>query len=126
MKINERLLNDSEFIKSLPLCELRLMKDGDLDWFLLIPRIPNATEWIDLTTKEQTLLCQEIDLVSRKLKETNDGKINIATLGNVVSDLHIHVLARKVGDRAWPGPIWGTKAVNEFDPSRVLFWKSKF
>lgn len=124
--MNEKLLNDSEFIKKLELCELRLMKDGDLDWFLLIPLRENVVEIIDLSSVEQQLLMQEIDYVSRQVKKHNSGKLNIGALGNIVRDLHIHIVARVEGDRAWPGPIWGTKPKADFDPDRLFFWRDIF
>ncbi len=126
MEINPRFLEDSDFVAELELCHLRLMKDGDLDWFMMIPKVEGAREWIDLSAQQQIQLTKEIDLVSRKLKSVNSGKINIGSLGNVVSDLHIHVLSREVGDRAWPGPIWGTKSLKQYSPDRLVFWKKEF
>lgn len=124
--MDERLLKDSEFIKDLKLCELRLMKDGDLDWFMLIPKVSGATEIIDLSQTQQQILMEEISYVSEKLRIHNSGKINIGALGNIVRQLHVHVLARKEGDRAWPGPIWGSKPVSDFDPLRISFWRNQF
>lgn len=124
--MDERLQRDSDFLKQLELCELRLMKDGELDWFLLVPRVEGAQEIIDLTSSDQEILMKEIDYVCRELKNHNSGKLNIGALGNVVRQLHIHILARNEGDRAWPGPIWGTKSNIDFDPERLTFWKSIF
>jgi diadenosine tetraphosphate (Ap4A) HIT family hydrolase len=122
--IDQKLLQDSEFIADLNLSQLRLIKDGELDWFMLIPRKENLKEWIDLTKEEQFQLSEEIDYVSRILKEHADpDKINVANLGNVVSQLHIHVLARYNTDRAWPGPIWGTQTHQKLDQKRVTFWQ---
>ena len=128
MKINERILNDSEFIKDLSLCQLRLIKDGDLDWFLLIPMVEGMVEWVDLDIEQQKVLCQEISLVSRQLKNlpNTPDKINVASLGNMVPQLHIHVLARYKSDRAWPGAIWGSEAQGTFSHDRVNFWKERF
>jgi diadenosine tetraphosphate (Ap4A) HIT family hydrolase len=126
MQINERILADSEFITKLKLSEVRLIKDGDLDWFVLIPLKEGKKDWSDLDIEDQFELCREISLVSEKLGDVNPDKINVASLGNMVPQLHIHVLARYKNDRAWPGAIWGTQASKEFDKSRAEFWIGKF
>ncbi|EQC51932.1 HIT domain-containing protein [Bacteriovorax sp. DB6_IX] len=126
MEINERIVADSIFIKKLNLSELRLIKDGELDWFVLIPLRENMKDWSDLEMEDQFELTREITLLSNKLKKLNPDKINVASLGNVVPQLHIHVLARYQNDRAWPGPIWGTQASKSFDDSRARFWIEEF
>lgn len=125
--MDKRLVQDTEFICQLNLSKLMLMRDGDLDWFILVPDKENVSELIDLNPNEQIELMHEVDLVSRKLRDyTLLDKINVAALGNVVSQLHIHVLARYKNDRAWPAPIWGTKSKKQFDFNRVDFWKDLF
>lgn len=126
MQINERILADSEYITKLKLSEVRLIKDGDLDWFVLIPLKEGKKDWSDLEMEDQFELCREISLVSEKLEAVSPDKINVASLGNMVPQLHIHVLARYKNDRAWPGAIWGTPSSKEFDSSRVEFWIRKF
>ena len=126
MKVNERIEADSVYICTLKLSELRLLRDGDLDWFILIPLKDNKVEWCDLDMDDQFELTREIDLLSKSLKKLGYDKINIGSLGNIVPQLHIHVIGRKKSDRAWPGAIWGTSALKEFDPSRVDFWKEEF
>lgn len=125
--MDQRLKDDTLFIKSLKLSELLLMKDGDLDWFILVPRKEGVIEFIDLNDNDQNELFKEIAYVSNILKKHSTfEKINIGMLGNVVRDLHVHIVARKKNDRAFPGPIWGTKANKEFDSSRQTFWVEKF
>lgn len=125
--MDQRLTDDTIHIAHLGLCELRQMKDGELDWFVLIPKRQNIVEWIDLTNEEQLTLCQEIDLVcSVVLKHGTGDKLNIATLGNVVSQFHLHIVYRKKGDRAWPGPIWGTKGDDLFRVNESEKWISIF
>ncbi len=125
--INSQLENDSVFLAKLNLCQLRLMKDGELDWFLLIPERENLVEWFDLNQKEQVDLSAEIIKVSSILKEIGKvEKINVANLGNIVSQFHVHIIGRKKNDRAWPSPIWGTKSLIPFKEERVLFWKNYF
>ena len=126
MKIAPEIERDSIFIKDLELSQLRLFKDGDLDWFLLIPRVEGAKDWSDLELKEQEVLCKEITEISNYLKaEVGPDKINVASLGNMVPQLHIHIIARYKSDRAWPAPIWGTESSSEFKLERLDFWISK-
>lgn len=124
--VNEKILKDSEFIKELELSQLRLIRDGDLDWFILIPRKEHMKDWADLTLEDQALLCAEISLISEKLAVCKGDKINVASLGNMVPQLHIHVLVRYKTDRAWPAAIWGSEPHLEFKPERVKFWQEQF
>lgn len=127
LKINERLLADTVLIKDLELSQLRLMKDGDLDWLVLIPKKDNCVEVFDLTQNEQHTLIDEIAYVSEVLKEhANFDKLNIATIGNIVQQMHVHIVARLKTDRAWPGVIWGSASLLEFKSSRTEFWTEKF
>ena len=106
--IDERLEADSIAVNELALCSLRLIRDANYPWFVLIPRRAGATEIIDLDAGDQATLMTEIAAVSRALKETTRcHKLNTGALGNIVSQLHIHVIARFEGDAAWPGPVWG-------------------
>lgn len=122
--IDPKLLNDSEFIVDLHLSQLRLFKDGELDWFLLIPRLDNIKEWIDLSLEDQIQLTKEIDYVSNLVREhSRPDKINIASIGNIVSQMHIHIIARYKTDRAWPATIWGTQSKQKLNDKRVDYWK---
>lgn len=126
MKINERLAADTILIKDLELCELRLLKD-ELDWFVLVPKRESITEIYELDKKDQAVLLDEINFVSLKLKEIgNPDKINIGAIGNVVSQLHIHIIGRFKTDRAWPNTIWGTESTAKFDMEKVEFWSKNF
>ena len=97
---------------TVPVCDLALsrllaMNDANFPWLILVPRRAGASEIIDLGA-EQALLMAELALVSRALKdETRCDKLNIAAIGNVVPQLHIHVVARRKDDAAWPKPVWG-------------------
>lgn len=103
-----RLAGDSVPVCDLALCTVRLMRDGRFDWLLLVPRRPDLVEIIDLEEGDQLRLMQEIAIASRVLKtETDCDKLNVAALGNMVSQLHVHVIARRKDDPAWPGPVWG-------------------
>lgn len=99
---------DSVPLMWLGLCELRLMDDSRWPWLLLIPHRPDAVEIHDLTPLDQAVLSFETTMVAQALKNVSGcSKINIASIGNVVPQLHVHVIARSEGDPFWPGPVWG-------------------
>lgn len=126
MEIDKRIINDSEFLKDLDLCQLRLYKDGDLAWFLLVPRVSGIIEWTDLLPQQQIVLTQEIDYVCNLLKKyIKPDKINIGTLGNMVPQMHIHIIGRYKNDRAWPGAVWGTKSRKSFQSYMTTDWKDR-
>ncbi|TCI04674.1 HIT domain-containing protein [Corallincola luteus] len=102
------LEQDSVFIIDLPLCQLRMENDQRFPWLLLIPRQQGLVEVTELSAAQQQQLIQESCRVSNALKKlTGCKKINVASLGNVVAQLHWHVVARFESDAAWPGPVWG-------------------
>jgi diadenosine tetraphosphate (Ap4A) HIT family hydrolase len=106
--LHSRLKEDTIDIGDLPLCRVLVIKDANYPWLLLVPRRLDANEIIDLDEVEQGQLMTEVSRVARALKEiTRCDKLNIAALGNVVPQLHIHVIARRSGDAAWPRPVWG-------------------
>ncbi|MBN8997170.1 MAG: HIT domain-containing protein [Rhizobiales bacterium] len=103
-----RILADTAAIASLGLSELRLMDDARFPWLMLVPRKAGAEEIIDLDAAERAALTEEIALVSGALRAvTGCDKLNVGALGNIVRQLHIHVVARFERDAAWPGPVWG-------------------
>ena len=125
-----RLAADSAFIADGPLSQVRLMDDARFPWLLLVPRVAGASEWIDLDGGQQRLLLAEIDQISRHLKQKpNVNKLNIGALGNIVPQLHIHLVGRHEGDAAWPGPVWGSGPAQRFDPGvlaeRVEIWRQR-
>ena len=107
-EIDHRLDNDSEFIAEWGVFSIRLMKDERFFWLLIIPRLPGITEWHDLSNEHATALTKLISYISKRLKNIDKAdKINVGTLGNIVSQFHLHLIARHYGDAAWPGPVWG-------------------
>jgi diadenosine tetraphosphate (Ap4A) HIT family hydrolase len=107
-ELDPRIERDSQTLMWLGLCELRLMDDRRWPWLMLVPQRPGSVEIHDLTPLDQTMLTFEINMVSQALKRvTGCHKINIGALGNVVQQLHVHVIARNEGDPGWPGPVWG-------------------
>lgn len=118
---------NSIFISNLGLSTVFLKNDKENPWFILVPRKAGAVELIDLNHEEQTMLMEEITIVSEFLKSHyRPHKMNVGSLGNIVTQLHIHVIARSPNDRAWPGPIWGTPTTQEFDYNEVENIKSNF
>ena len=107
-RLDKRLEKDTIFIKNLNLSKLLLMNNSNFPWFILVPMRENLIELIDLSKTDQQQLLLEISLLSRFLKKTDPiGKINIGTLGNIVNQLHIHVVIRNKKDLAWPNSVWG-------------------
>ncbi|NVO14187.1 MAG: HIT domain-containing protein [Rhodoplanes sp.] len=118
--LHPQLAKDTINIGDLPLCRVLVINDANYPWLLLVPRRPEVAEIIDLDEVEQAQLMTEITRVGRALKAvTQCAKLNIAALGNVVSQLHIHVIARRTSDAAWPRPVWGQVAPLAHDKQEV-------
>jgi diadenosine tetraphosphate (Ap4A) HIT family hydrolase len=106
--LHPQLKKDTIDIGDLPLSRVLVIKDANYPWLLLVPRREEVVEIIDLSEIEQAQLMTEISRVARALKDiTKCDKLNIAALGNVVPQLHVHVIARRQNDAAWPRPVWG-------------------
>ncbi len=107
-ELDPRLAADSSHVAKLRLCDVRLMNDARWPWLVLVPQVPGARDLIDLPAHRQLQLWQEIDHCSRVLHtHFRPHKLNVAALGNVVAQLHVHVIARQTTDAAWPKPVWG-------------------
>ena len=106
--LDPRLAVDSCAVAALPLCEVRLMNDARYPWLILVPRQAGLVEITDLAAAEQTRLWQEVNQASTALRAVAPcDKLNLGALGNMVRQLHVHIIARCIGDAAWPGPVWG-------------------
>jgi diadenosine tetraphosphate (Ap4A) HIT family hydrolase len=115
--LDSQIERDTMPVGDLPLCQLRLMNDAHYPWVLLVPRRTNVSEIADLDGAEQARLMTEITETSRALKAiTACDKINVASLGNVVAQLHVHVIARFRSDVAWPKPVWGAAPPRAYPP----------
>lgn len=111
-KIDPTLEKDSVFIKNLRLCQLRLINNSDFPWLVLIPMKNNLVEITDLSDDEYVQMNHEIKNIAAKFKEIMKAdKLNIASIGNVVSQLHIHIIARYANDKLFPKPVWGSELV---------------
>ncbi|MEH6527702.1 MAG: HIT family protein [Sneathiella sp.] len=106
--LHPQLANDTETVLELDICRVLLMNDSRYPWIILVPRQENLVELHDLDADIYPRVMAEIRQASRLMKELFSAhKVNVGALGNMVSQLHIHVVARHEGDVAWPGPVWG-------------------
>jgi diadenosine tetraphosphate (Ap4A) HIT family hydrolase len=122
-QLDLRLAKDTIFLGKLALCELRLMNDSRWPWLVLVPVRTAASEVHDLSEDDQKLLAKETALVAKLLKSlTNCEKINSAALGNIVRQLHVHVVARSENDPNWPGPVWGYGTREPYSPEEAEPW----
>ena len=118
--LHPQLQQDTIDIGDLPLSRVLVIKDANYPWLLLVPRRDKAVEIIDLDEVAQGQLMTEINRVGRALKEvTKCDKLNVAALGNVVPQLHVHIIARRTTDAAWPRPVWGVMPPLAHDAAEV-------
>lgn len=119
--LDERLATDSHPLAPLALCELRLMDDANYPWLVLVPRVPGARELIDLDPGQRRALSDETDFALRLLQGAfRPHKLNVAALGNLVPQLHVHAIARFEDDPAWPAPVWGRVAARPYTPEALV------
>jgi diadenosine tetraphosphate (Ap4A) HIT family hydrolase len=116
--LHPQLVKDTVSVGDLLLARVLLMNDANYPWLLLVPRRPGVSEVFDLGEVEQGQLVSEITLLARVLKDvTGCDKLNIATIGNIVPQLHVHIVARRRDDAAWPRPVWGTVPARPYEPT---------
>lgn len=114
--LHPQLLQDCVAIGDMPLCRLLLMNDSNYPWCILVPRREGITEIHQLNDTDQQRLLRESTLLARALSDIfRPDKLNIAALGNVVPQLHIHHIARYRHDPAWPAPVWGKHAPKPYN-----------
>ena len=119
-KLNSRLLEDSTFITKLNVSQVRLNHDARFPWLILIPEIAGLKELHDIPDEKQKIVHKEMNFCSAALQElTSADKMNVAALGNLVSQLHIHVIARKHDDNAWPQPVWSTGEAKPYEKENL-------
>lgn len=124
--LNERLRTDTIELGRLELSRLLLMNDRSLPWLVLVPEREGIKEIDELSTSERTMLIEEIACVSGVIRGLyHPIKVNIGALGNLVPQLHVHVIGRFADDRAWPGPIWGTGPVEPYGSDELKEVASK-
>ena len=110
-ELHERLAADTHNLGQSALCEVRLMNDRTWPWIILVPAVSGIREIYQLTADQQMQLLKESSALSKGMVELFEGdKMNVAALGNMVPQLHLHHIVRFQDDPAWPGPVWGTQA----------------
>ena len=118
--LHPQLVRDTIELGDLALSRVLVIKDANYPWLLLVPRRRDIVELIDLDEVEQALLMVEINRAARALKTVTEcEKLNIAALGNAVPQLHVHIIARRKTDAAWPRPIWGVMPPLAHDAAEV-------
>lgn len=119
-QLDPRLTADSVFVCDLPLCQVRLQDDTRWPWLVLIPRQPDLVELEDLEPGERAALMEEVVRAGRAVRRLGAAcgfeveKLNVGALGNVVSQLHVHVIGRRLDDAAGRAPVWGVGAAQRY------------
>lgn len=115
--LDHRLEADTVFVADWALSRVLLMNDARFPWLILVPRRAGVSELHELAHAERMVLIEEVARAARALKSAAAAtKINIASLGNIVPQLHVHVMARTPADAAWPNPVWGSGAPVPYGP----------
>ena len=118
--LDQRLQQDTLTIGDFPLCRLLLSNDSNYPWFILVPRINGISAVFQLSVIDQQKLWNETTTLAQLLSEGfGADKMNIGALGNVVSQLHVHVIVRKRDDMAWPAPVWGKHPARPYTEEQV-------
>lgn len=124
--LDSRLQQDTLLIGDFPLSRLLLSNDSNYPWFILVPRRADIVEVFELSAEDQLQLWRETTALSQLLKGAfNADKLNVAALGNVVSQLHMHVIVRHRGDIAWPAPVWGKHPAQPYTDSEFSSIKER-
>jgi diadenosine tetraphosphate (Ap4A) HIT family hydrolase len=120
-ELHPQLAADTHPVAVFGLCDLRLMDDANYPWLVLVPRVAAAREMLDLDHAQRHALTDEIDRASHVLQDAfRPHKLNVAALGNLVPQLHVHVIARFEHDPAWPSPVWGRVAARPYTPEALV------
>ncbi len=124
--LHPQLVNDCIELAELPLCKLLLCNDSAYPWFILVPKVSDVTDIYQLEWQQQQQLLNESSLLSELLMQVFLGdKMNVAALGNVVEQLHVHHVVRYKSDVSWPKPIWGQQALTPYTEDELNNVKEK-
>lgn len=119
--MHPQLAADSHPVAALALCDVQLMDDDNYPWLVLVPRVPGARELLDLDAGQRAALMEEVARCGQLLMDVfQPHKLNVAALGNLVPQLHVHVIARFEHDPAWPAPVWGRVAARPYAPEALV------
>jgi diadenosine tetraphosphate (Ap4A) HIT family hydrolase len=118
--VDERLAGDCLLVGDAPLSRVLMIRDARFPWLVLVPRRPHLVDWVDLGSGEVSVLDGEIRSAVAGLRAIQPfDKLNVASLGNMVRQLHVHVVARRIGDAAWPKPVFGQGEPEPFTPGEA-------
>jgi diadenosine tetraphosphate (Ap4A) HIT family hydrolase len=118
--LHPTLARDTVEVARLPLCRMLLMNDRRFPWLILVPEREGVREIHELSPADRTTLIEEIALGSKTLERLfRADKLNVGALGNIVPQLHVHVVARAAGDPAWPGPVWGSGPAVPYEEGEI-------
>jgi diadenosine tetraphosphate (Ap4A) HIT family hydrolase len=118
--LHPRLAADTAFVADWVLTHVLVMNDCRYPWLILVPRRKDVSELFDLDLSDRALMIEEVARAGAVLKRlTGAAKLNVGALGNVVSQLHVHLVARNPSDAAWPGPVWGHGVAQPYEPSAL-------
>ncbi len=118
--LDPQIAADSMPVTDLKLSAVRLQRDANYPWLVLVPQRANAVEIVDLAPSDRTMLLDEIVRASAALRDTVPcDKLNVASFGNAVRQMHIHVIARTFSDPAWPKPVWGVVPAKPYMPGEA-------
>lgn len=119
-QLDDRLAADTVSVMQTSVIDVRMMRDARYYWLVLVPQIEGAVEWFDLPdVAARSLFTTAQECAQRLQALTRADKMNIAALGNMVNQLHVHVIARHEDDEAWPGPVWGIGEAVDFDEAEL-------
>lgn len=119
-QLDDRLAADTVSVMQSGVIDVRMMRDARYYWLVLVPQIEGAVEWFDLPDVAARGLFTTAQESAQRLQAlTRADKMNIAALGNMVKQLHVHVIARHEADEAWPGPVWGVGEAVDFDEAEL-------
>jgi len=125
-QLHERLQQDCILIGRFTLCQLLMMNDSQFPWFILVPERPNIKEIYQLTVADRQLLSEESCLLAENMADLfKADKMNIAAIGNMVPQLHIHHIVRYQTDKAWPAPVWGKFAALPYTEQQIIEFTDK-
>ena len=125
--LNKKLEADTHHISDLTLCRLLIMNNADYPWVILVPRRSNISEIYQLTEIDRKKLDFEVNEISKKLSDYfKADKINIASIGNIVSQLHIHIVVRNKKDLSWPETVWGKSNNRPYSDNQLIKLKKEF
>ncbi|HEX2116792.1 MAG TPA: HIT domain-containing protein [Alphaproteobacteria bacterium] len=126
-ELDPRLAADTVELARWSLCRVLLMNDTNYPWLILVPQRPGLRDFDEVAGADRGVLDGEItDACAALRKMTKPHKLNVASLGNAVAQLHIHIIARQTADPAWPRPVWGVVPVKQYGPEALASFRERF